>query len=266
MKRLTILITMVALFSLGLAAPVLAAAPGNDTYPARELIGSLPFTASLDTSEATADALDAEAAGDCGAPATDASVWYELVPDIDGQVLIDAGASDYAVGIIVVTGSPGSFELQSCGAGALSVSGTTGVALTILVFDYDSVGNGGNLELTVADAPPPPVLDLTVDAKGSIDARTGVATIRGTITCSGGEEFGKNFIEVHLVQTVGRFRIEAGNGLGFDCNGVTQPWSVELIGWNGKLAGGRATVTAFAYACAFDCAADTVERVVTLKR
>src|SRR6266850_269375 len=51
MKRLAFLV-VVALCSLGLAAPVLAAAPSNDTYATRHLIEALPFSDSLDTSEA----------------------------------------------------------------------------------------------------------------------------------------------------------------------------------------------------------------------
>jgi hypothetical protein len=266
MRRLAVLTGVVAIMSLGLAGPALAAAPGNDTYATRQSITSLPFTNSLDTSEATTDALDAEANAECGAPATDASVWYELIPDADAHVLLDANASDYAVGLIVLTGAPGSFTTQACGPGSVGLSVSAGVTLTVLVFDYDGVGNGGNLELTADTAPPPPVLDLTVDAKGSVDARTGLATVRGTITCSGGDESGKAFIDVRLTQVVGRFRFDANAGTGFICDGTTQGWSVELRSDSGKFAGGKASVVAFAFACTFDCAEDVVERVITLRK
>jgi hypothetical protein len=266
MRRLTFLIALVALSSLGLVGPVMAAAPTNDTYADRAAIGALPFHDSRDTSEATTDATDTEASAPCGAPPTDASVWYELVPGADAQLLVDSGGSDYAVGIIALAGSPGRFELLACGAGGVSVGATAGVPLTILVFDYDGVGNGGNLELSVTIAPPPPQLDLTVAAGGSFNARTGIATVKGTITCTGGDEFGKNFISIQLTQTVGRFRFN-GEGFGeFVCDGATHAWAFEVASANGKYGGGKATVAVFAIACSFECAEASVNRTITLKR
>ena len=264
MKRLAFLV-VVALCSLGLAAPVLAAAPLNDTYATRHVIDALPFSDSLDTSEATTDALDAEA-NSCGAPFIDASVWYELVPESDAPILIDSQGSDYAVGIIVLTGTPGSFTLQACGATGVIVGAGAGVPLTILVFDYDGQGNGGNLSLTASLVPPPPVIDLTVNPAGSFNSRTGVATIRGLVTCSSGIDGGKNIINVQLSQTVGRFKFSGEGWTDFACDGTAHAWSVEVGAANGKFAGGKASVSAFAFACAFECGEATVERSVTLKK
>jgi len=67
MKRVAFLTSIVVLISLSLAAPVLAAAPGNDAYLRREVIGLLPFSASGDTTAATTDADDVEANASCGA-------------------------------------------------------------------------------------------------------------------------------------------------------------------------------------------------------
>ena len=266
MRRLMFTLAVVGLSSLGLVGPVLAAAPTNDTYADRTTIGALPFQDSRDTSEATTDQTDAEANAGCGAPATDASVWYELVPAADAQILVASEGSDYAVGIIAVTGGPGSFELQGCGPGGVSISGTAGVPIAILVFDYDGVGNGGNLELSVTLAPPPPQLALTVDAAGTFNARTGIATVRGTIQCTGGEELGKNFISIQLTQTVGRFRF-TGEGYGnFVCDGATHPWAFEVASASGKFSGGRATALVFAIACTFECAEAQADRTITLKR
>jgi len=267
MKRLVFMTSIVALLGLSLATPVLAAAPSNDTYVDRVVIGSLPFSASVDTTEATTDAVDAEANASCGAPATDASLWYEFVAAADGQVLVDVAASDYSAGVIVVSGSPGSFALERCGPGSLDFFGTTGVAYAILVFDFDGIGNGGTLEIKVEAAPPPPVLDLAVNPTGSFNSRTGSATIRGTVTCTGGDEFGKNGIDVQLSQTVGRVKITAQGGTEFTCDGTTHPWALEMVSTNGKFAGGKAAVVAHAVACNdFGCDEASVERVVTLRK
>ena len=265
MKRVAFLTSIVALLSLSLAAPVLAAAPGNDAYLGREVIGSLPFSASVDTTAATTDADDVEANASCGAPATDASVWYEFVAPADGLVLVDVSASDYSAGVIVVSGSPGSFTLESCGPGVVGFFGTTAVTYAILAFDFDGVGNGGALEIKVEAAPPPPEVDLTVEPTGSFNSRTGSATIRGTVTCTGGDEFGK--IDVQLSQTVGRFKITGQGGAEFACDGTTQPWAVEVLSSNGKFAGGKAAVVAHALACNISgCGEDFTERVVTLRK
>jgi hypothetical protein len=267
MQRLVFLLTIGALCSLGLVTPVLAASPGNDAYGGRTVIEGLPFGETIDTTEATTDALDAEANLECGAPATDASVWYELTPENDGEIVIDATASDYSVGILVLTGSPGTFSAVACVAGSLGVTTTAGETLTILVFDYDDVGNGGNLVLSMDALPPPPSLELTIDRDGTVNQRTGIATVHGTITCTGGSEYGKYFIEGQLTQAVGRFRIHSDNGSGtFTCTGTAEAWSFELVGLDGRLGGGKATVSVFAAACTFSCSTVVVDRVITLKR
>ena len=60
MKRIAMLVGLTAILNLALISPVLAAAPTNDTYTGRTVIGSLPFTDTVDTTEATTDADDAE--------------------------------------------------------------------------------------------------------------------------------------------------------------------------------------------------------------
>jgi hypothetical protein len=269
MKRFGILTSLLMAGSLGFAAPVLAAAPGNDTYGGRQAIDSLPFSASVDTTEATTDADDAEANDPdlCGAPATDASVWYEFVAPADGSFIVDVSTSDYPAGVIVVSGSPGSFTFVNCGPAFVTFPGTSGVTYAILVFDYDGVGNGGTLEITVEAAPPPPEVHLTVDATGDFNSRTGSATIRGTITCTGADEFDKKGIDVQVSQAVGRFKFTGQGAAEFACDGTSRPWTVEVLSSSGKFGGGKAAVVAHALACNnFGCDEDSVERVVTLKK
>jgi hypothetical protein len=181
-------------------------------------------------------------------------------------LVVDASASDYSAGIIVLTGAPGTFLVNACGPGGLAVYGASGEPLTILVFDDDEVGNGGNLSLTIEEAPPPPVLELTISDQGSVNQRTGLATITGTITCSGGDESGKNFLEVHLTQKIGRFVVDASGSTSFTCDGQTETWAAEVSGYNGRLAGGKATVSVFAFACTFDCTTVEASRAITLRR
>jgi hypothetical protein len=269
MKRLTVLISLVAMLSLAFATPALAAAPGNDAYAGRIAVGALPYSNSQDTTEATTDADDVEANTNCGAPATDASVWYELVAGADSSIIVDVSASDYSAGVIVVSGSPGSFVIEACGPGSVGFFAASGVTYAILAFDdqQDGVGNGGALEIIIDAAPPPPTVDVTVNPIGEFNKLTGSATISGTLTCTGDAFFTE--VDVQLTQSVGRFTV-SGFGVAFDeqptCDGTVQPWSVEVIGSTGKFKGGHAASVTFAFACgSFDCGFDSEEQIVRLR-
>ena len=75
MKRLGIVTGFVLVFGVAFASPVLAAAPSNDIYAGRTVITALPFADHIDTTEATTDADDVEAAS-CAPATAEASVWY----------------------------------------------------------------------------------------------------------------------------------------------------------------------------------------------
>src|SRR5919201_6219235 len=131
MKRIGVSLALLILCTATFAAPALAAAPGNDTYSGRTVIGAIPFSDSLDTTQATTDADDSEANSHCGAPATDASVWYELTPASSATLVVDVSKSTYSAGVIVVTGSPGSFSLVNCGPRAVAFAASAGVTYAI---------------------------------------------------------------------------------------------------------------------------------------
>jgi hypothetical protein len=270
MKRVLVLISVIALWSLAFATPALAAAPGNDTYAGRiDVTGSLPFSDTVDTTEATTDADDAEANAGCGAPATDASVWYEFTAAADANILVDVSASDYSAGVLVATGSPGSFTVQNCGPGATAFFASSGETYAILAFDdqQDGSGNGGSLAITIDAAPPAPTVDVTVNPTGTFDRVSGSATISGTLTCTGDAVF--TAVDIQLTQNVGRFTV-TGFGNVFDeapvCDGTAQPWSVEVLGSTGKFKGGRAVAVTFAIACgSFDCGYDQETTNVMLR-
>lgn len=259
-------LTLAAIGALVFAAPAMAAPPSNDTYPGSIAITTLPFTTSLDTTEATTDADDTAWNAGCGAPATDASVWYSLTPSADSGFIVDVSQSDYSAGIAVMSGSPGSFFVEACGPGTIGFFGVSGVTYSIVLFDdqLDGSGVGGNLELLVDLAPPPPTVDVTVDPVGQFHT-DGSATVSGTVTCTG-DAF-DTFIEVQLRQRVGRFVISGFGGTFFVCDGTTQAWSADIFADNGLFKGGRAANVTVAFACgAFECATDFEETTVRLRR
>jgi hypothetical protein len=266
MKRAAFLISIAALLTVSTATPVLAASPGNDSYAGRTVIGSVPFAESVDTTEATSDADDAEANAGCGAPAIEASVWYEITAAADGELVVDVAGSTYPAGVIVAKGGPSSLAVVACGAFSVTFETAPGETYAILAFDFEAgAGNGGTLNITVDELPPPPAIELTVDPTGNFDARTGAATITGVITCSGGEGLGK--LGVQVSQAVGRFKFFGEGGAEFACDGTTQPWAADVSSASGKFAGGKATVSVFAFACGpGGCTEGAAERVVTLRK
>ena len=265
MKRIAIPSSAVLLFTLSFASPVLAAAPSNDTYAGATVIAALPYAETLDTTEATTDADDTELNGTCGAPATDASVWYSYTAPADQVVIVDVGASDYSSGVLVGVGSPGSLSIVACGPFGVSFLAASGETYAILAIDdqLDGTGNGGTLQLSVTEAPPPAQIDIAVDPVGSFNAKTGTATIRGTVTCTAGAFA---FISAQASQAVGRFTV---NGFGFSevlCDGTSQAWSVEVVAQNGQFKGGRAMTVVFGQACNFACGFDQEETTIRLSR
>src|SRR5882672_1477790 len=98
MKRLAILTSVLMIASLAVAAPVLAAPPSNDTFGGAQLISVGFSDPAVDTSEATTDADDTAINANCGAPFTDASVWYSLTATADAFIGVDVSASNYSAG------------------------------------------------------------------------------------------------------------------------------------------------------------------------
>lgn len=249
-----------------LTGGVAVAAPTNDTYPNRTVIGSIPFTETLDTTTATTDSDDVEINTTCGAPATAASVWYSYTPDVDGATIIDVSDSSYSAGVLVATGGPGAWIIQTCGPGTVGLPTMAGQTYTILVIDdqLDGGGNGGTLQMSVTKAPPPPTIDITIDPIAHLNPQRGSATVTGMVTCTGQAEFA--FLQTRLIQRVGRFTLI---GFGFSdvvCDGVTHPWSAEVLSETGKFSGGKAADASIAVACGvIFCSVDYEERRVQIR-
>ncbi|HET6166308.1 MAG TPA: hypothetical protein VFE07_05730, partial [Marmoricola sp.] len=238
-----------------LAAPAFAAAPSNDEVGGAEAL-SLGEHVSLDTTGATTTADDATLNDACGAPATDASVWYTFTAADDGGVVLDASSSDYSAGFMVFEGAPSPDSLINCGPLTIGLGTSAGTTYTVMVFDDQQDENGtsgGDLELDVNAAPPPPTVDMTVDPKATVD-KSGTAWVTGSYTCTNGDNIE---IDGELHQSVGRVTINGYGGL-FDegtCDGSPHAFSMGISGENGKFAGGRAASIVFSYACgSFDCA------------
>jgi streptogramin lyase len=115
-RAMFIAVLSAAAVSLTAAVPAaVAAPPSNDLVGGATAVG-LGDGAALDTSDATTDTLDAAINANCGAPATDASVWYSYTAATDGGVIVDVSGSNYTAGVIVVSGPPDAFLVHHAGS------------------------------------------------------------------------------------------------------------------------------------------------------
>jgi hypothetical protein len=244
---LALILTLTSLMVFS-AIPAAAQAPPIDDFDDAHIITDLPFSDTLDTSEAATAADDPDCFG------AGATVWYRFTPNEDMRLEANTFGSDYDTVLGVYTGTRGDLIEVACNddaAGTLqsrvrfdAIAGETYFVMVGAFFG----GPGGLLEFTLIEAPPaPPPLDLTltVDPVGSVVARDGIMTISGTVTCSQ-----PAFVEIYgeVEQRAGRLLIHGWFFDFIECDGVT-PWSATFQGHNGIFKPGRATawVEAFAY-------------------
>src|SRR5262245_3875944 len=197
--------------ALAVSAPAaLAAPPTNDTFAGATPV-AVGFTEVLDTSDATTDGDDAQVNASCGAPATDASVWY-VIEGTDQGVVVDVSQSDYPAGVLVGVGTQGNLETIACGPGTTIFTAVAGTTYYVLAFDdqTDGSGNGGSLNISFVEAPPPPTIDIALSRFGRVNIHTGVATVTGTYTCSNGEFLD---ININADQKIGRGSVFGFGGL-----------------------------------------------------
>ena len=216
-----------------------SAPPANDTYDGAAKI-TLPFTSGIvDTTEATLDQNDSEIGSLCGltdffTPSN--SVWYTFTATTDAAVLVDAFGSGYPVVGAVVTGAPGSFAYVSCFSD-YSVSDVQ-AGQTYHVVLYGAYGSGGNLQFSLTPGGPPTA--TVAIARATVTAKTGLATVYGSASCSDGAW---GYASGTLSQTVGRFQTIRGDfNADLVCDGIVHKWSATVRPYSGKFGGGSATV------------------------
>ncbi len=260
--RTTLAAILAAALLPAFAAPAWAAVPSNDEPGgAIALVKGVPQE--QDTTEATTSAIDAQLNLDCGAPFTEASVWFTYTPAQDEMFVVQADA-DYEAGILVVEGDPSSGKVVNCGPQAVAIVGAADVAYTLMVFDAGGT-NGGPLTVTVFDPPPAPTVALTVDPRGTA-FKDGSAFVSGGYSCTGGGT--DTMIQGLLTQRVGRLKINAEFlVVDLTCDGESHSWSAYAYSSNGIFAGGKAATVAISLVCdAFTCGEGWAEGTVQLTR
>jgi hypothetical protein len=213
-----------------------------------------------DTTEATTNAGDDALNANCGAPATNASVWYRYTPSVKHTVVLDTSESSYTAGLMVFDGTPTADSLITCGPGAVGVVARAGHTYTIMAFS-DTEVIGGDLVLTMQHAPTPTVhVSL---AKHGVAFHGGAARLHGTYKCRHGEGFAE--VDAHLLQRAGRLKIQADSGTSISCDGARHPWSMRLVSEVGTYARGAAVAKVSIIACGLiECRQARTKRQVHL--
>jgi len=250
-------------------APAAAAPPSNDTVAGATPITALPFFDEVDTSEATTDQAELDAIAPCAVvPAVERAVWYVAQVTTDAAaVRTEVSDSDYSAWIAVFVGEPTAAGFVGCAPDFVEGPVTSGQTIYLMVFG-DTIGDPGSTLRISIEAVELPTVELTIDAIGAVDAKTGVAQVSGTYTCTG---------DVAFVDVSGTLRQRAGRvfvqgPIFFQstepvCDGSAITWESEVIAPLGLFKGGKATTTVSAFACTenFDCAETTVEVEVALR-
>jgi hypothetical protein len=238
-----------------------AAAPANDEASGA-LVLKLGEQVKQDTTQATTNAGDDALNANCGAPATEASVWYVYSPGAKAKAVLDTTGSDYSVGLMVFDGTPTPDSLLSCGPGAVGLRARAGHTYYVMAFSDTSGVNGGNLVLSLKKAPTPHA-HVTV-AKRGVAFHGGAARIHGTYSCTHDESF--SGVDARLTQRAGRLKIKAEGGTRTRCDGQRHRWSTRLVSPVGTYARGHARAKVRITVCGvLECRQDVVKRRVHLR-
>jgi hypothetical protein len=103
-------------------------------------------------------------------------------------------------------------------------------------------------------------LEAVAVTSARVNARTGIATVSGTITCS--QDLTGVFVGAEIDQVVGRFHTLRGwGGTSVDCLAAdgSAAWTLTIQPDQGKYANGGATLSAYAeidFCDEFDCYGD----------
>jgi hypothetical protein len=237
-----------------LPTSALAAAPANDDVTAATLITALPFTETVDTSEATAAAGDL----DCSGLEDTHTVWYAITPTTDMLLGLRTEPQFAAeVSTSVASGSPGSFSFLQCSfASTQTLAAKAGITYYIQLASAGA-DPGGLIRFGVVQVEPFTVT-LGLDETGRIDG--GVITVGGSLQCSralppGSEVVVQGRLEQH---SANGWLVSFHSAVGCPTTPLQWQTTVQVLG--GTFVPGKATLTATAFACdAFTCAPNDTE-------
>jgi hypothetical protein len=229
-----------------LLTPVASAAPpANDDFDNATTITALPASVSVDMAEATAAGDDPTMS--CNPDAPPFTVWYAFTPPTNMRLRLDVSFVETVFGVSVYAGSRGNLSEVACliGADTRFFDVAAGTTYYFMVWSFAPVV----MHFDLSEVLPPPSIALDINAKGSVNPTTGVATVRGTVTCSRAVVL--ESVQVDLSQLFARRVTIVGSGFteNVPCTPSGNAWSVAVDGTNGRFGAGSATATARTQFC-----------------
>jgi hypothetical protein len=105
-------------------------------------------------------------------------------------------------------------------------------------------------------------LDVSVSGQGTVNGRTGVATVSGTVSCS--RPISLELNGTLRQQFAGRVYISGPVSFHVDCAAPSTRWSATVIGDNGHFAAGSATLSVSAFGCELSCHSASTSSTIRL--
>jgi hypothetical protein len=259
MKRLLAVATAAMVLATIGATPSMAHhAPRNDDFDRARNIRALPFAATVDVRHAT------QADDDPSCRNTGHSVWFKFTPGEDMRLIARVRGRRVSEFVSVWTGERGALSAVECGDYRPIIEATAGTTYYFMVGTYRN-RRGGEIRFRLAEAPPPPTVDVTVDPTVTVNSQTEEVTATGTITCDDSAQYVEFYGSIK--QADGRRFISAFfYEYDVECDGNTHPRSVTELG-DGIFIDGPGFVDIEAYACSrIECTEDEKVVNVTIER
>jgi hypothetical protein len=240
------------------ATPGLARAPRNDDFDKAKSISALPYVTTVDVRDAT------RADDDPSCRRTGHTVWFKFTPDTDMRLIARVSGRRVAEWISVWKGERGALSAVECGDYRPIFEAEAGTTYYFMVGTYRN-RRGGDIRFRLAEAPPPPTIQVTVDPTVTVDSQTEEVTVSGTLTCDDSAEYVEFYGSVKQADDR-RFISASFYEYEVECDGTAHPWSITELG-DGIFIDGPGLVDIEAYACnRLECAEDEKVVQVTMQR
>ena len=244
LSRGAFIITVIIGSVLAGAPPALAVVPPNDDVADATVIQSIPFTDSVDNADATIEEGERQAL-ECFITRT---VWYAYTPDETGFLDANTFGSDFNTQLTVYASTGGSVcndDVLGGNAGSLQSQVVfEAVAGTTYLFQVGGCCNeqstlSGTIVFNLSRSEGPSQLeDIALDG-ATIDPRTRMVTVTGTVTCSDGVPK-RVAVEVIARQRRGQQGTTGAGATTLTCDGET-PWTTVFEANEGRFRPGRAS-------------------------
>jgi hypothetical protein len=255
MRRIALMFASLGLFVF-YGGTALAGAPANDDIANAIDVTGLPFTETVDITDATQAADDLH----CGTLPDGNTVWYKITPSVDTRIGFHIDTSVQELSISIGTGSPGSLSLWQCSFAPNDVLDAVGGTTYYIQLATCCGAVGGSVSVTMQEVAHLSA-DIRIDHRGQIDS-AGLVEVSGKVRCNRATPHGSGLTVQGL--------LSQGNADGWlvpvhFSNGCSERWmswstTVQLLSADG-FDPGRAALEATVFACdEFDTCAEPVTK------